>query len=288
MLAVVTMAAVLPSPSGGGLAGPPTNECATPRAEWVWCDDFEQDRLSSYFEYDSAGGRFVRAPGVGVAGSFGMRARWDSAGQVGAGSLHLAIGKTPQAYVRAVDAGTRVYHELFWRVYLRLQPGWRGGGGDKLTRAMSLASTDWAEAMIAHVWSGKSPGPDQNYLALDPASGADPGGRLRTTRYNDFDHLRWLGYTRGTAPIFADSTAGRWSCLEAHVRLNDPGQSNGVFELWVNGTPDAQKASVNWVGAFTAYGLNAIFIENYWNAGAVRPEERYIDNFVVSTHRIGC
>src|SRR6266498_4072720 len=37
------------------------SECAAPRAGWIWCDDFEQDRLSKYFEYDNAGGNFGRA-----------------------------------------------------------------------------------------------------------------------------------------------------------------------------------------------------------------------------------
>src|SRR2546426_2583697 len=43
-------------------------ECATPQPGWIWCDDFEQNRLSQYFEYDSAGGSFVRVTGVGVGG----------------------------------------------------------------------------------------------------------------------------------------------------------------------------------------------------------------------------
>ena len=68
----------------------------------------------------------------------------------------------------------------------------------------------------------------------------------------------------------------------------DPGQENGLFELWINGTPDARKTGLNWVGDFGTYGINAVFLENYWNAGAVQPEERYVDNFVVSTGRIGC
>jgi len=111
------------------VTAPPTSggECATPQAGWLWCDDFEQDRLSSYFEYDNAGGNFVRAAGVGVGGSTGMLGRWASVGQNDAGALHLAIGKTPQAYFRPVDAGTAVYRELYWRVYLKTQPGWGAG-----------------------------------------------------------------------------------------------------------------------------------------------------------------
>jgi hypothetical protein len=36
------------------------------------------------------------------------------------------------------------------------------------------------------------------------------------------------------------------------------------------------------------FGINTIFLENYWNEGAARPQERYFDNFVVSTQRIDC
>src|SRR2546426_357725 len=50
-------------------AGAP--ECATPQPGWIWGDDFEQNRLSQYFEYDSAGGGFVRGKGGGVGGAYG-------------------------------------------------------------------------------------------------------------------------------------------------------------------------------------------------------------------------
>ena len=289
LLVVALFSPVPVAAQGGaseGLHAPVANECATPRAGWIWCDDFEQDRLAQYFEYDAAGGRFARVAGVGVGGSFGMRARWSAVGEVEAGALHLAMGKTPQAYFKPVDGGTAVYREIFWRVYLKLQPGWRGGGANKLSRAISFASPRWGEAMIAHVWSGNDQ--DANYLALDPASGTDELGLLQAAQYNDFAKLRWLGYTRAATPLFAESAVGQWYCIEAHARLNDPDQSNGVFELWVNGMPDARKAGLNWVGTLTTYGINAVFLENYWNAGAVQPEERNFDNFVVSTQRIGC
>jgi len=45
---------------------------------------------------------------------------------------------------------------------------------------------------------------------------------------------------------------------------------------------------LNWVGNYSAYGINAVFIENYWNKGAPVVQERYLDNFVVSRARIGC
>src|SRR5437764_1117347 len=123
--------------TGAGGTSPSASECATPQAAWIWCDDFEQDRLSQYFEYDNAGGSFDRVGGVGVAGSTGMRAHY-AAGQVSVGALHLAMGKVPSSSFRPVDAGTAVYRDVYWRLYVRYQAGWVGGGGNKLARETAV------------------------------------------------------------------------------------------------------------------------------------------------------
>jgi hypothetical protein len=140
--------------------------------------------------------------------------------------------------------------------------------------------------MIAHLWAPDSP--NQSYLLLDPASGTDAQGNLRTTVYNDFPNLRWLGAARGVTPLFDAARVGGWYCVEARVRLNDAGQANGAFEFWVNGGLEARAGSLNWLGGYSAYGLNAVFLENYWNAGSPAAQERYFDNFVVAPQRIGC
>ena len=168
------------------LNGPVVAECAAPQPAWIWCDDFEADRLASYFEYSSGSGRFVRAAGVGVSASTGMSARYPTAPASGPGQLHLAFGIVPDPYFRPVDAGTQKYREVYWRHYLMHPVGWLGGGPDKLSRAISFATSGWAEAMIAHVWDGQAP---DNRLFLDPASGTDVAGTLKTTGYNDFANL---------------------------------------------------------------------------------------------------
>jgi hypothetical protein len=61
-----------------------------------------------------------------------------------------------------------------------------------------------------------------------------------------------------------------------------------VFQLWIDSALEAERTGLNWLGAFSAYGINAVYFENYWNAGAPQAEERYFDNVVVSTQRIGC
>ena len=258
------------------------NECNNPGQGWIWCDDFEQDRISSYFEYDNDEGDFSRVASTGLGSSTGMRTIWQT-GEVGAGSLKLAFGKAPSSYFKQVDSGTTNYKDIYWRVYVKNQPNWVGGAADKITRATILSSSSWAQAAIGHVW-----GMNTNYLGIDPASGTDTSGALKTTVYNDFPNLRWLGAVSGTTPIFSGNNLGQWHCVETHMKLNDAGQSNGVQELWINGNLEAQKTNLNWVGSYDDYGINAIFLENYWNAGSPTIQERYFDNFVVSTQRIGC
>lgn len=268
------------------VSDPMAPECSTARPDWIWCDDFEEDRLGAYFEYDDDEGEFVRVPSVGLNGSAGMRVRFQE-GEVGAGSLKLAFGRTPQEYMAPVDAGTADYREIYWRLYVRHAPDWIGGGGDKLSRATVFAEASWAQAMIAHVWSGGSPA-NWARLVIDSASGTDESGTLRTTKYNDFDNLRWLGGVLGSTPIFAEDHVGRWYCVEAQVRLNDAGDANGTFRMWIDDALEAERTGLNWLGAYERYGLNAVFLENYWNDGSAADQERYFDNFVVSTERIGC
>jgi hypothetical protein len=65
--------------------------------------------------------------------------------------------------------------------------------------------------------------------------------------------------------------------------------SNGVFELWIDDWLEARRDHLAWLGrAQQAYGINTVFLENYWNAGSPASQSRYFDNFVVSTRRIGC
>ena len=259
--------------------------CASPQAGWLWCDDFESDRRARYFEYDSAGGAFVRAAGVGINGSFGMRVHYD-AGRVSVGSLKLAFGRVPSGAFKPVDGGTTAYRDIYWRMLVKNQPGWTGGGGDKLSRAMSIASANWSQAMVAHVWSGDAD--RAAYLLVDPVSGTDDGGALQTTQYNDLAHFRWLGQAVSRTAVFDAAHVGQWHCVEAHARLNDAGLSNGVQELWIDGILEAQRTGLNFLGAYSAYGINAVFFENYWNAGSPLAQDRFLDGLVVSTQRIGC
>jgi hypothetical protein len=254
--------------------------------EWIFCDDFEDGtaivRSGRYFDYDNNGGDFVVVHEVGHGGSKGMRARWQQ-GEVDAGYLQLSFGRNPGAGMSNGIRPTEDFREIYYRMYIRLQSGWSGYPA-KLSRATVIAGSDWRQAMIAHLWTN-----DAAPVAIDPASCVS-GATVQCTGYNDFAHLRWLGAANGITPIFDGQALhnDRWYCVEAHVKLNESGQQNGVQEYWIDESLEARKAGLNFVGTYSVYGINAIFFENYWNSGSLKLHERYFDNIVVSTQPIGC
>jgi hypothetical protein len=271
----------------GDTDGCDCNECEnwwTLHPEWIFCDDFDDStplvREGRYFEYGDDGGDFMPLAGIGINASMGMRTVFQI-GEVGAGGFKLAFGRVPSSYFDKGIRNNEDFRDIYYRIYLKNQVGWEGSPA-KLSRATVFTGSNWSQAMIAHLWSSG------DYLLVDPASGTDEQGNVVTTRYNDFANLRWLGYKKGTTPIFSSGYDNKWYCIEAHVRLNDPGRSNGVQEFWIDGNLEARRDGLNFVGSYSDYGINAIFIENYWNSGSIKRQERYFDNFVVSTERIGC
>ncbi|MBK7811400.1 MAG: T9SS type A sorting domain-containing protein [Saprospiraceae bacterium] len=257
----------------------------------IFCDDFESGKAIStlYFEHNNNNGDFVPMPSVGRDASNGMRVLWQ-ASEVSAGGLSKSFGRTPQAYIgRNAAMPDSTFKEIYWRMDVRHQDGWQGGGPAKLSRALCLANSNWATGAMAHLWSG---GPADAFLGMDPASGINAQGTLVSTKYNDFANLRWLGFKHGNIPMFSSERAAEWHCVEGHIKLNTPGNNNGLMEFWINDTLQAGSYQMNWHGNWNSnpnnYGINAIFFENYWNAGSPVQQERYFDNLVIATQRIGC
>jgi hypothetical protein len=245
----------------------------------LFYDDFAApaDRSARYFEYNAEHGSFVWKADEGMGPHRGaMRAQFEQ-GQVTVGGLKVLFGKNP------FGKGIRpqeTFREIYWRVYVKHEAGWSGNPA-KLARATCLATPDWSQGFIAHVWGGKG-----DVLCIDPATGIQDSRKV-TTKYNDFDHLHWLGSRQTQTPIFSPAESGRWVCVESHIRLNSPGRKDGIFELWIDGRLEAARTDLDWHGAWDDYAIDAVFLENYWNEGAIKREARWFNDFVISTRPIG-
>lgn len=249
--------------------------------DWIWCDDFETDSAleRDYFDVDRQSGRFGVDNSTAFGGSASLKATYQT-GVQDAGGLKLSFGKTPVSPTRLTDQN---FNDVYWRFYMKLSPNWTGNAM-KLSRATIFVASNWSQAAIGHLWEDNETG---NGLGLDPVSGV-VGSTVQTTKYNDFDHMTWLGKANGTTPIYSAAYVDKWICIETRMKLNTPGASDGQMSLWIDGKLDAQASNLNFRGSYTTYGINAILLENYINSGAPRIQSRNFDNFVVSRTRIGC
>ncbi|MBN2290569.1 MAG: hypothetical protein JXQ83_14640 [Candidatus Glassbacteria bacterium] len=239
----------------------------------IWYDDFDGP-VKHYTE--SSGGLDQQTRFGDRGGS--MLCTYEK-GTQGTGNRKVFFGDSP--YGVMVRAGES-FEDVYWRIYVMHQYGWQGGQPAKMSRATSLASSGWNQAMIAHVW-----GSGEDLLTLDPATGVS-GDRVVTTKYNDFTNLRWLGNSPPAAfRISSAEESGWWVCVEARARLNTPGQKDGLFQLWMDGKLETERTGLDWRGGYTGHGINAVFLEAYWNSGSPVTQYRWYDNFVVSTQRVG-
>ena len=242
----------------------------------IWYDDFDDDEQQK--QYAEKSGETTDEIQFGDSGK-SLRMHYPKGGR-GIGGRKVFFGDSPTYRSKSVRR-SETFTDVYWRIYVKHQHGWTGGGPAKLSRATSLVPPGWRQAMIAHVWSSGEA------LTLDPASGVR-GDRVVTTKYNDFGNLRWLG-NKPTSRFKLHSTeeSGRWVCVEARAKLNTPGQRDGLNELWIDGRLEAERRNLDWRGSYAGHGINAVFLEAYWNRGSPVDQSRWIDNFVISTRPIG-
>jgi hypothetical protein len=244
----------------------------------IWFDDF--DAAVKYRE--ETGGR--EGPGFGGLGE-AMVCLYEKGSQ-GKGNRKVFFGDAP--FMCMAREGEK-FDEVYWRVYVKHQPGWvcgeyEGkdyGGPDKLSRATMFVSNKWQQGVFAHVWGGPKG------LTLDPASGIK-NGKVVTVKYNDFENMRWLGNAPGAKfNNHATDEAGWWVCVECRAKLNTPGKKDGLNQLWIDGRLECERKDLNWRNDYDEFGINAVFLEAYWNKTSPVTQKRWYDNFVISTEAIG-
>ncbi|MEM6997094.1 MAG: hypothetical protein AAF721_41705 [Myxococcota bacterium] len=282
-----------PSGSTGGPDEPPSMDDAGDGAPplsagcpedwprgWVFCEDFEalDDPLDSFSQYAGDDGAFKIDEGVGA-----MRAHY-TAGDETAGWVLISFGASPIDHGGGTThAGEEQFDEVYWRVKVKHELGWPDVGPGLLGRASAFATEDWAEALVAQL---QSSGNATTLEAVPLTCIADES--VACAGFNDRAALQELDTINGETEIFSSALSGEWHCIEAHVRLNEPGAADGVFEFWIDGKRENGRDDIDWRGAWGDYGLNGVTLENFWPGGATADLTRWMDDVVVSREPIGC
>ena len=227
--------------------------------EWLFCDSFEkvQDITVNYHDYPDSSGH----QGMGVTTDDAFRGQYSlkqhcEPGQVSAGYISWFFGDT-----LGRDYGP-IRDEIYMRWYHKFEEGFQGYP-DKMARITSI-DPGWDKLFGVFYWI------EDYELVADVST---PSGWLP---------IRYTGFSYDDP-----NNIGRWICHEMHVKANDPGRNNGAYTFWVDGRRVVEVSGVNLVGNNDKHFNNAM-LDCYWNNGSPKAQNRYYDNFVISTKRIGC
>jgi hypothetical protein len=247
--------------------------------DWVFCDDFEDGSWLSSPEWDASDGH-------GPDGSEGVKCDGDIFGFIDKCAAYSGVGYFDSYW--GYDnhygrAGLKTSgNEFYLRIYLYFSDPYEWGDtSDKgIYFEDSTVDTDSAGATPNIKMEYSSWGSGKANIASYPLSGE----RRTQNLGND---ISWKLKT--------------WYLVEFYVKLNTPGQANGIARLWIDEAVDPQVHTLRLEytdllirSASQANGYNRIFLTDYHqrcDLGASCPEivDQWLkwDNIAVSTKPIG-
>jgi len=200
--------------------------------------------------------------GVGV-GAKGTRCAADggvhSGGQGGGNMADHNLGPNANGYT-----------ELWLRYYIKPLPGYVYGAQKMITFNADPAGTGG----ISIGGSGSPFG--------DGAYDTCPVYDCNFLQPGDPDAVYYYRQNQGSRYMLKDHQ-GVWTYVEMHIKLNTPGQKNGVWELWLNdcgaagictGTPTlrTRATTVQWQAPNANLLIRALWFENWANPGSTGTE----------------
>jgi hypothetical protein len=261
---------------------PDANGCpGNAPASWISCEDFDSiddapNQIAQWFEM---GDGFGVEPDGDDPTDLALRITLQPS-MVFGGWVSLRWGNGPDG--PGVDSPGEDFDEVWVRYSLRTGDDWPGYEIGDVGELIAANGPNWA-------------------IATETAIRGDAAGRLRPLGWtcifdgglacngsNDWNGaLQLIWQEQGPSTFFGGDSAGVTRCLEAHMRLNTPGASDGEAHVWIDGVEEIARTGIDFRGSWTDYGLNALRFTNYANPPA-SPLDFWVDDVVVATERIGC
>jgi len=271
------------SSSEGGETTGATAEPGCPETlpdAWILCEDFEA--FAGWGNFWTNDDLMAVEPGPAFSGETSLRIS-HQVGQYGSGMADFRFGQGPDDDIVAQPDET--FREVWVRFYVRTHEDWPADRGiSEGIEVMSVVGQNRSIAVDASIYSV-----DTAEARMLPWSCVHDS-ELRCSNGNgDWSNnpdLRTLAEEFGTSPLYGDELAGQWQCHEVHVRLDDPGQANGVLELWADGVLDVSVTDLEYVNAWDDAGLNTVRFASFWTNQTGL--DHHIDDVVISTEPIGC
>ena len=196
------------------------------------------------------------------------------------------FGDAPATPVWASGSGQHFY-DLYVQYKVYYSPGFRFDTNYKQFEIGTQDNFDQT-AVCCNPWVA-------NYTTIYVSSG---GAQLVEGNNKGTSTPQWIGYAQNQGGYSSSNrftlTSGRWYTIEVRRRLNDANVSNGILQMWVDGTLIMDYRNVLFrvprngsFGANFTYGTNWVMISDYALQGVSQNQSIYYDDVKLSTTYIG-
>ncbi|MCJ8503005.1 polysaccharide lyase [Desulfatitalea alkaliphila] len=102
------------------------------------------------------------------------------------------------------------------------------------------------------------------YMTISVDGSGRPFGQLTRADGLGGTGALWQNYwqNKGSA---VSLVRGQWNKVKYRLKLNDPGQNNGIFQLWVNDVLKCDYGDINFRGNYSTYGWNHLMMSMHAN-----------------------
>lgn len=166
------------------------------------------------------------------------------------------------------------YDEVYVKFYVQFQEGFEnlrsdGNGMHFLTMCGNNISNQWACSGKAGIVPS---GSDYFYAGLDPEEVGLPTLQPLSF-YTYWPDMACCYGTYGFQSIpKTPLVGGQWQEVVMHIKMNTPGQYDGLQEVWVNGVKKLSQTNMRW-RTTTDLRINQIRFDNYMPGG---PQTQYL------------
>ncbi|MCU7375667.1 hypothetical protein PEC18_33835 [Paucibacter sp. O1-1] len=178
--------------------------------------------------------------------------------------------------------------ELYFRYYLRFARDWNpsGDGGKLPGIAGTYGKAGWGMRKPDgfNGWSVR--GGFARRPTDDPTVARLTGLVSYAYHVDQSDNSGAIyGWGEGLSGVLSNE---RWYCVEQYVKLNDPGQRNGIVRAWVDGSQVLEQGGLRFRDT-DKLAIEEVWLDVYHGGVAPAPHDLtlYIDNIVVARRYIG-
>ena len=234
--------------------------------DYLFCDDFEGGSLAYWSDDQNLDqGRLAISTGA-AAGQYSATQQHVTGGN--GGWLTRFFGDHP------LDGpGSQLGGDLSG--IPKSSPFWLSVAFDQYTLFVVASFENWAAQYAQPL----------NWSPHDLIVEIDQSGFPTMTLHRKVGSEIWLGLDQNVgAPLQLQT--GQWHSLQVRLRLNSPGQANGVAEMWINGQKKASYTNVNFRSNYTQRGWNHLMVSPYPSPSSPASQQQWWDDIAGSNHWI--